>query len=253
MTVSLPMYDRPETREATAAFWRAIRSDLAIRAPGLDALPDRLRVPTDAMAHWRDPALIFSQTCGLPFRKHLHPQVVLCGTPDFGLPGCPPGHYNSVLVMRRDDPRGPDDWPVMTLALNGFDSQSGWAAPFAHAQARGVHFCTHHVTGAHRASARAVLDGAADIAALDAQTWRMMRRWDDWTAGLREAEHTEPTPGLPYITAAGRHSGHRPDPAAAFAALAPEHRATLDLRGIVALPEEFYTALPLPPDPAESD
>ncbi|WP_422826530.1 phosphate/phosphite/phosphonate ABC transporter substrate-binding protein [Thalassococcus sp. BH17M4-6] len=240
------MYDRPETRAATAAFWQAIRRSLPDRAA-----PAELGQPDDLMAHWRDPALVFSQTCGLPYRTRLHDRVRLLATPDYGLPGCPPGYYNSVLVMRTDDPRSRDDWPDLTLALNGYDSQSGWAAPFFQASALGLAFGAHLVTGAHRASARAVYDGAADIAAIDAQTWRLMCRWDDWTAGLRVADRTEPTPGLPFITAAARDPARDPDLWQALDDMAPADRATLGLRGVVAIPADRYTSLPVPPKAAE--
>lgn len=248
MIAALAMYDRPETRGATDRFWGLIRDSL--RAGGI-AAPEALTRGGDFHAPWTDPDLLLAQTCGLPFRSLLRDRVTLVGTPDYGLPGCPPGHYRSVLVARAGDGRDLDALASGVLAINDAGSQSGWAAPVAHAAARGLAFTRVAVTGAHAASARAVADGGADLAALDAQTWQLIGAHDPALAAmLRVVDLTDPTPGLPLITAKGR------DPAplfaaasAAIAALAPADRAALGLRGLVAIPAAAYLALPLPPDP----
>ncbi|KNG95343.1 phosphate/phosphite/phosphonate ABC transporter substrate-binding protein [Pseudaestuariivita atlantica] len=241
MTASLPMYARPETQAATDRLWTAIRAALGHGPATLDT-------PTDLMAHWRDPALVLSQTCGLPYRAALHGHVDLVTTPDHALPGCPPGYYNSVLVTRAGHAgSGPEDWARMRLAVNGGDSQSGWAAPAAHLGTTGHAFARVTVTGAHALSARAVLTGAADLASVDAQTWRLLLRHEPDLRALHEAARTEPTPGLPLITALGRGGAVRQAVRAGLAALSEDDRATLDLRGLVDIPAAAYTALPLPP------
>ena len=63
------------------------------------------RDPDDLWSQWTSPDLVFSQTCGFPYRARLHGSVTLIGTPDFGVEDCPPGYYRSVLVARADDPR----------------------------------------------------------------------------------------------------------------------------------------------------
>jgi hypothetical protein len=238
---ALPMYDRPETREATDRFWAAIRD--ALRAGGTSA-PETLSRDADLWALWQNPDLVLAQTCGLPFRARLHPSVRLVATPDFALPGCPPGHYNSVILGR------PGAWPAQPRpAINDPLSQSGWAALHAWAAAEGLTLGPAMLTGAHAASAAAVAQGAADICAIDAQTWRLMQR-----AGaappLSERARTPPTPGLPYITAAAR------DPApirraldAALAALAAEDARALGLAGLATIPAATYLAQPIPPKP----
>jgi hypothetical protein len=69
-------------RAATDALWAALRD--AMRHRGLPA-PEALA--RDA-AHWTDPNLALSQTCGMPFRLGLHARVTLLGPFDFGLEGC---------------------------------------------------------------------------------------------------------------------------------------------------------------------
>ena len=90
----------------------------------------------------------------------------------------------------------------------------------------------------------------ADIAALDALTWQLIRRFDDFAADLVEIGCTAPSPALPFITARGR------DPAplraalrGAVAAMSAADRTLLGLRGIVELPQSAYLAMPLPPAP----
>lgn len=240
------MYDRAELRPATRRFWAAIRA----QAP--DA-PRHLSDPDDLWSFWRAPGLWMAQTCGLPYRARLHGAVTLVGTPDYGLAGCQPGYYRSVLVARGSDPRaGITDFAQARLAYNEALSQSGWAAPFFHARRHGFAFSDLLRTGAHSASARAVVTGAADLAALDAQSWRLMQRYEDWTADLQVIDHTDPTPGLPYITAQTALAPRIAEAVAtAIEALSPEDRDSLGLKGLIRIPQEAYMALPLPDKPDE--
>jgi ABC-type phosphate/phosphonate transport system substrate-binding protein len=221
----------------------AIRDRL--RATGIDA-PEKLTlVPGDLLAHWTDPALLLSQTCGRPYKAHLHGRVTLVGTPDYGLEGCPPGHYQSLVIAREDDPR--DDLAAFAqarFAFNDEGSQSGFAALAAEAPEvlRGPRLHT----GSHRASTLAVREGRADFAAIDAVTFRHLTAASE-TTGLRIVHRTTPRPGLPLITSATQ------DPAPIFAAtaeavaaLSPEDRACLGLVGLIRIPSDAYLALPDP-------
>lgn len=244
MTASLPMYLRPETRAAQQRLW-----DLTREAAGLPG-PAVLDEPQDLMAHWADPGLVFSQTCGLPWRESLWDRVQVIGTPDFGLPGCPPGYYASVFVTRADDPRGPSDWPEMELAANEIVSQSGWAAPLTHAAGMGLRFARTVETGAHVHSARAVAEGLADIACIDLQTWRMICRWDPMARLLQTGPCTAPTPGHLYIAGPNQDAAAlRRATETAIAALSPQDRDTLGLRGIVDIPPSAYFDVPTPERP----
>ena len=251
MIASLPMYDPVPLREANDAFWGLIRDRL--RAQGM-AAPDALTRTGDMCDHWTDPGLVLSQTCGFPYRARLHGQVTLVGSPDFAVPGCPPGHYCSVFVVRRDDPRRRlADFDGAVLAYNDPLSQSGWAAPQTEARMRGLRFATGPQTGGHALSARAVAGGQAEIAALDAVTWANLQAFDPVAEALIEIDRTEPTPVLPYITAKGRDAGTIfAAIAAAIAALPADTRKRLRLRGIVQIPAERYLAVPIPPAPAQT-
>lgn len=238
MIASLPMYWRPET----AAHWRAFWAELQAAAPALD-LPDLTApedIPTPWTAHWLRPDLALSMTCGLPFRSALKGRVTYVGTLDFGL-GLPPGHYASTIVAR------PGAAPPYRLAYNSADSQSGWAA----AQELDLPFTPALETGAHAASLAAVAEGRADLACLDAISWRLLQRHDPNAARVTVLGQTRPTPGLPLVTAGGT------DPAPLRAALATAvarfcPRDPMEMGGPLAfhvLDEALYLAEPIPPAP----
>lgn len=252
MIASLGMYDRPETAAANDRLWAAIAGHM--RARGLPA-PDLLTRGEDAFwPAWQSPGLILSQTCGLPFRARLHDKVTLVGTPDYAVEGCPPGYYRSVFVARAADAARPvAEMATGIFAFNDPLSQSGWAAAQPVLAGTGPGPRALLETGSHRASAFAVLEGRADLAALDAVTWALLCRHDAAVAGLAVIGHSAPAPGLPLITAKGR------DSAAIFAAvdqairgLSPDDRQTLHLRGLVHLPPATYLAMPIPSAPGPS-
>ncbi len=252
MIASLGMYDRPETAAANDRLWGNIRDGL--RAECINAPETLTRGDHAYWDTWQSPDLVFSQTCGFPFRAKLHDHVTLIGTPDYGLPGCPPGHYNSVFVARHDDPRTTlAEFSGAPFAYNEDLSQSGWAAPQNHASAHGLHFLPTMQTGGHRLSALAVADGRADLAAIDALTWELLTQYEPFAANLKEFARTvPPTPVLPYITAKGADAAlYFRVTAAAIARLNAADRATLHLRGLVRIPAESYLAVPTPPSPEQ--
>lgn len=249
MIASLPMYDRPETRTAHDRLWSGIRA--ALQAEGIDA-PHALDRTTGLWETWQAPDLLLSQTCGFPYRARLHGRVALVATPVWDLPGAPPGQYYSVLVARRDDGRTDlADFAGARLAYNDALSQSGWAAPVAAAHEAGFAFADTVETGAHRASALAVAGGRADIAAIDAVTWRMIRRWDGVASALREIGTTAPTPALPWITATGGPvEALARALAAALADMAADDRDALAIEGATRIDAAAYLAVPIPPPPS---
>lgn len=243
MIVSLPMYERAQTRAANDRLWALIRAQL-------DEGPAHLQRDDDLWAQWCAPDLLLSQTCGYPYRARLHDKVTLIGAPDNRLDGCEPGFYNSVFVARRT--AALDAFDGARFAYNEAMSQSGWAAPMVHATAAGVRFGALVLTGAHRNSAQCVADGNADIAALDALSWRMMQRWDPFAANLHEVARTAPTPALPFISAPNADApALRAALRGAIRALPPSDRDLLSLHDVVQIAPGAYLSVPTPPTPAQ--
>ena len=241
MIAALPMYDGAATAAANDRLWAGIRRTLGYGPP-------RLRRTHDLWPLWRAPDLLLAQCCGLPFRSSLYPGVALVAAPDHRLPGCPPGYYRSVLVVQAGSPwKTLSDLDGARLAVNDPQSQSGWAAPLTEAAERGIAF-SETITGSHRASAEAVAEGRADLAAIDAVSWKIMERDCSAVSALHVLGHTRPTPALPYITADPRRAPALARAlAAAVSGLCPADRALLQLRGIVPLPARAYLAVPTPP------
>lgn len=196
---SLPMYDWPEIRSATDLLWAAIRDQLSNRGIRAPAVLDRSADPEPA---WSDPDLILSQTCGYPFATRLTGKVALVGTPAHAATGAKPGHYFSVLVARKGAaPENAGDLTASRFAFNMVHSQSGFAAPVRLLEAGGRASLPRPLqTGAHRASVRAVAEGQADWAAIDAVTWELAKRHEPAADHLRVFARTDETPALPLIT-----------------------------------------------------
>jgi ABC-type phosphate/phosphonate transport system substrate-binding protein len=249
MIASLPMYDHPETAAANDRLWAGIRDRL--RAEGLPAPEALIRDASDLWPQWTSPVLVLSQTCGYPYRSRLHGQVLLVGTPDYGVDGCAPGYYRSVFVARADDPRDRiDQFDGAQMAYNEPLSQSGWAAPQTHAARIGIRLLPGIRTGAHAHSADTVAEGRADVAALDAVTWRLLQRLDPVTRSLRVVGLTEPTPGLPMITAWTHDPDILFDVLAEATADMPEvDRDLTGLKRLVRIPAAAYLSVPTPPSP----
>ncbi|RYI30761.1 MAG: hypothetical protein EON48_05270 [Acetobacteraceae bacterium] len=245
------MYDFGAAQAANDRLWSLIRDGLRgrdVEAP--EALTRREHAYWDA---WQSPDLLLSQTCGYPFRARLHGTVTYVGTPDYGVEGCAPGYYRSVFIARADDPRRDVmEFGGAPFAYNEALSQSGWAAPQTHAAKLGLRLPPVAQTGAHRLSAEAVAEGRADIAALDAVTFALMQDFSPIVGKLKVVGMTDPTPGLPCITAKDRD----PQPifdavGEAIAALSAEDRAILRLKGLVRIAEADYLAVPNPPSPEQ--
>jgi len=248
MIASLPMYDRPETALVLDDLWSGIRARLGVPAP------ERLTRGGSLWDQWTARDLLLSQTCGYPYRARLRGKVRLVAAPAAHLPGCAPGYYNSVLIVRADDAR--QDLPAFAdapFAYNEALSQSGWAAPQHHAAGLGFAFTRAIPTGAHALSASAVAQGRADIASIDAISWRLIQRHDACAANLREIARTLPTPAPPFITAAGGDADAIAAAlGAAIAALTPDAQDTIGLFGLAQVPSSAYLSVPRPAPPGRS-
>jgi ABC-type phosphate/phosphonate transport system substrate-binding protein len=238
MIASLPMYDRVETAAANDRLWARVREILGYGPAHLDR-------ETPIGDVWLNGELLLSQTCGLPYRTKLHDQVQLVGTPDYGLDGAAPGYYYSVFVAHRSESENLADYAGKRFAFNGAESQSGWAGPMKHLADQNLNPGSWSATGSHRASAHAVADGQADFAALDAQTWRMIQKYDRFASELLSIARTGQTPGLPLIT------GPKSNPVLLFDAfgeavesLSRDDFETLNLRGIERISKHAYLAVP---------
>src|SRR5260370_29897372 len=153
------MYDFPWITKANDALWAAVAARL--REGGLEP-PAALARGADLEAQWRDPGLIFGQTCGYPFLTRLQGIVTLIATPEYAFPGCEGLWRRSFLVSRSHDPkRDLGAFRGARAAINNWDSDTGislFRATIAPIAGGRSFFSTVLVTGSHEASLTAVAD-----------------------------------------------------------------------------------------------
>ena len=127
---------------------------------------------------------------------------------------CPAGQRGGAGGRKANDRSAPrDGTPLIPLdllrgkrlAYNGLNSMSGIIALGRDLKAMGAGleiFLERIETGAHRASVAAVIDGQADVCAIDCRSWAMMKRFRD-VSEVEVVGWSAKRNGLPYITAAG--------------------------------------------------
>jgi ABC-type phosphate/phosphonate transport system substrate-binding protein len=248
------MYDLPELRQQTRTLWHGIAAHLERHGSAIAA---ELLQPDDLAAHWREPDLLLSQTCGYPLLS-LPSQVRVVATPAYAAPGCDGAFYRSALVVRHDHPAaGLAALRDGVCAINSRDSNSGMnllraaIAPLANR----TRFFRHVLeTGSHAASLDAVATGRADLAAIDCVTFALLQQHRPaLTSMIRILGWTETAPGLPLITAGSVALRDRLREALAAVASDPAFepiRRALLIDRFVVLPDDAYRSIQASEDQA---
>jgi ABC-type phosphate/phosphonate transport system substrate-binding protein len=201
---ALPMYDFPHLTAAHDALWSAIAARLL--ALGVDGVPPGLTRHRNHVDTWRDPQLLLGQACEYPLAKRFGEAVRLVATPRYAAPGCEAATYRSAILVRLDDPAvALADLRGRRCVVNELDSNSGMnllraaIAPIARGER---FFATVSVSGAHVQSAQMLIEGGADVAAVDCVTFAHLSRAEPaLTAQMRILAWTPTSPSLPYVTA----------------------------------------------------
>jgi ABC-type phosphate/phosphonate transport system substrate-binding protein len=194
MIASLPMYDWPEVRAATDAWWEGLARHLGVEI-GLDRRPDYFAV-------WRRQDLTFSQTCGYPLTHEFKGLLNYISTPHYAVAGCEGANYCSMVLTRENQPL--ESFRGAVAAVNNPDSMSGMLAlklVFAPFATGGKFFSKAVESGGHVNSMIAVRDGHADVCAIDAVCVAMATRYrPDYLQGLVEVARSPLVPSLPFVT-----------------------------------------------------
>jgi ABC-type phosphate/phosphonate transport system substrate-binding protein len=177
LIASLPMYDFPWIAAANDALWASVAARLA--EAGVQA-PTRLTRNGDLAGLWRNPALIFSQTCGYPYVTDLKDTVTLIAAPEYSFPGCEGASHRSFVIRRASDSRsGLGEFRRTVAALNAHDSNTGmnlFRATIAPVAAGARFFSSIVITGSHEASVASVAEGRADLASIDCVSFAFLKR-----------------------------------------------------------------------------
>jgi len=236
---SLPMYDWPEFLSATDSFWAGLSRHLGFMGK-LDH-----RAAHDAL--WRNPQLVFSQTCGYPFTHEFSGILHYLATPHYAADGCEGARYCSIILAREKQPLA--EFKTARSAINSLDSMSGMLAlklVMAGQLSKGDFFVPPVITGSHLGSMAAVQQGKADICAIDCVCIALARKYrPEALEGLVEIARSPHVPGLPYVTRSASVPIMRQRLWAAFAdpELA-EVRAALLLNDVSVLADNVYDIIP---------
>ncbi len=200
---SLPMYDLPEVTRATNSWWRGLAR--AMMREGLSDVPETLTRGVEFPTLWRDPDLLFGQTCGFPLTHEYKDDLRVIATPAYSAPGCVGAAYCSFVIVRDDDPaKEPADLKGRVAAFNGPDSQSGYSAlraVIAPLSGGGTFFARIMESGAHAKSLELVARGEADVCTTDCVTFALLAQHRPAAVrGLRVLAESPSAPGLPYVT-----------------------------------------------------
>lgn len=234
------MYPFDAWRGATEALWEDVRSampDLPPLAPWSD----------DVHMLWRDPDLVVSQACGWPLATELEGTVRTVGAFRYRTAGWSGHQYRSVIVGR--DGAAGRDLTGARAAVNGLDSLSGWVSLVWSVGMTGGGAWPGPVTitGSHLASLRAIGNGSADVASIDALTHaHVARDRPELLRGVVTIGSGPLVPCLPVIAA-----GHADDAfidalrtaLAAAAARRSDATTTLMIDGFTPFDTDAYVAL----------
>ena len=204
-TASLPMYDLPEVRAATAAFWTSLAGNLRCR--GISGVPDKLAHDRPVFDLWSDPGLLISQCCGYDVVHRYNSRLLPIATPEYAAPGCQGGAYSSMIVVAGDCPFDDvRDMRGVVAVINGSESHSGMSSLRHLVSGRNVDgqfFSDVKVSGSHLASLEMIRRREADVAAIDCVTMALFQRHLGGAArGVRVLGETYPAPAPPYVVRA---------------------------------------------------
>ena len=246
--VSLPMYNLPEMRSLNAAFWGALRVELARRglcdtSATLDF--ERRPVPAEIEAD-----TLFTQVCGYPLQTIYRGQATILGAPVYAAAHCSgAGHAGVFIVHRNSSHRQLADLRGCRFAYNSRHSNSGMNLPrrsLANIADGKPFFGSVTETHSQPGNIERVARGEADASCVDCVTYAFFCRHRPELGSLtRVLAVTPPSPSIPFVT-----SSSAPEDLkqclreALFAVARSEHwahaRAGLMLRDIVPIDPSSY-------------
>jgi len=245
------MYDFPEVRGATDAWWAGLARHL--EHEGVTEVPAALLRRDDLIEQWSDPKLLISQTCGYLLAGQCRTVLQPVATPHYTAPGCSGSNYASVILVRDSHPateledlRGGVAVYSRTYSHAGYNALRGIVAPLSGGK---PFFSAVLGSGSHVDSIRLVAAGTGDIATVCCIIYAFVARWRPRAlAGTRILGYTPLAPAPPFVAPIGasrqRIAQLRSALAAAMAdpALAPV-RDDLHLGGISVLGRASYDGI----------
>ena len=162
----------------------------------------------DLAAQWRDPGLIFGQTCGYPYvtglekRRHADRGAGIC-LPRLRRRRASKLHHPPRRATRAASSR---NFAARRPRSTAQDSNTGmnlFRAAIAPIAGRAPFFRAIVVTGSHEASLTAVAEGQADLASIDCVSFALIERGrPELVERVAVVAESPLSPGLPFIVSA---------------------------------------------------
>ena len=152
----------------------------------------------------RDPGLFLGHTCGYPLMKHLKDQVTPFCVPVFDVPGSDGKLYSSRFIVAANSTiEALGECRGKIAAMNAADSNSGMNVlryAIAKYNPSAAFFSRVVQTGGHLHSLEAVVDGTADVAAIDCVSFQLIQdHWPELVDQVRSIGFSVKTCGLPFV------------------------------------------------------
>ena len=250
-TASLPMYDFPEARGATDAWWAGLTRHL--EHEGVSDVPPALLRRDDLIEQWSDPALLISQTCGYLLAGQCRSVLQPVATPHYTAPGCSGASYASVILVRESHPatkledlRGGVALYSRTYSHAGYNALRGIIAPLSGGK---PFFSKVLGSGSHVDSIRLLAAGSGDVATVCCIIYAFVARWRPQAlAGTRILGYTPLAPAPPFVAPIGASEERMVQLRSALAAAMEDPalaavRADLQLGGISVLGRAVYDGI----------
>jgi hypothetical protein len=184
---ALPWYDFPSTQRVLDAVWQETMSQL--RAAGVKHNLGALDHTTPHRQLLEYPQLALSQCCGLDLCRSYTDNVVPFAVPVISALPVAAGQYFSYIVSRSGA-----DLERPRVVINDCSSHSGHTALRLWLVANKIANYTTFESGSHAESIAALNSGRADVAAIDALTWRFLA-----PENLHILDTSEPVLAPPFI------------------------------------------------------
>jgi ABC-type phosphate/phosphonate transport system substrate-binding protein len=197
------MYNLPEMRGVNAAFWAAMRAELARR--GLEPVPEELdfeRKPVPAVI---EPDTLFTQVCGYPLQTIYRGQARWLGVPVYGAAHCTGATHAGVFIVHRETPyRALADLKGCRFAYNSRHSNSGMNLPrraIADIAGGRPFFATVVETHSQPGNIERVARQEVDATCVDCVTYAFFcRHRPQIAAETRVVAVTPSSPSIPFVT-----------------------------------------------------
>jgi len=242
------MYNLPEMRSANAAFWEAVRQELANRGDRVPAMLEFERKPVPVEI---EPDTLFTQVCGYPLQTIYRGQAALLGAPVYAVNHCDGPNHRGVFVVHRNAAfRTVADLRGCRFVFNSIHSNSGMNLPrraIAEIASGRPFFGSIGETHSQPENIERIARSDADATCVDCVTYAFFCRYRPQLAAMtRVLAATLPSPSIPFVSSSATPDGLRQRLQAALFAVARDPawrnvRAGLMLRDIAPIEPASYT------------